>query len=107
MDQNVNHTAIRRAFTSMARLERDFLARYPDAWGFLDAVRADPPSLFPDWCLLPMAASAALISHRPSVTPAASTAHVSALYAWRYSRAVYLFEPNPVRWPEAHRAGPA
>jgi hypothetical protein len=94
MVQNVDRSAIRRAFGHIEQLETALLARYPDTWRALDAMRADPPSPFPDWCLLPMAAAAALVANRPSVVPAASSAHISALYAWRYSRAVYIFEPN-------------
>jgi hypothetical protein len=78
-------------------LERQLLARYPRAWEQMDRLRADPPAGWPDWCLLPMAAAEAVTSAQPGGSAAGRhppIAHLSALYAWRFARSVYLIEPG-------------
>lgn len=59
----------------------------------MDRMRRDTPLSWPSWCLLPMGAAAAVTgTFRPDSIPQ-PIAFVSALYAWRYSRAVYLVHP--------------
>ncbi|WP_432983069.1 hypothetical protein [Dactylosporangium sp. CA-233914] len=89
----------RDAFRHADALEREVLQRFPDAWRQMDAWRQQPPVVWPQWCLLPMAASTAVaLQGRSSVgfgvAARAPVAQVAALYAWRYSRAVYLVEPG-------------
>lgn len=84
-------TAARAAHNRAADLERQILRRWPLAWVHMDHVRADPPAPWPDWCLLPMAGAAAVAG---GGFPPGPVAVVSALYAWRYSRSVWLIEPG-------------
>ena len=73
--------------------ERDLVARYPDAWVHMDELRTDPPTQWPDWCLLPMAAAAAVVEAGSQPRHPWDIAALSAVYAWRYSRSIYLIEP--------------
>src|SRR5690606_29100413 len=71
-------------------------ADYPDVWPRLDRMRASrgssPDLDWPDWCLLPMGACAAVAQTRPEVLARRPSiiAEMSAAYAWRYTRSVYL-----------------
>ena len=83
------------------RLGREVATRWPTAWAELDHMRTHPPMPWPDWCLLPMAATVAVTTRFAPVVglhharlPHAS---VAALYAWRFARSVYLVEPSLMR----------
>lgn len=75
-------------------------ADYPDVWPRLDRMRASrgssPDLDWPDWCLLPMGACAAVAQTRPEVLARRPSiiAEISAAYAWRYTRSVYLVEDH-------------
>lgn len=87
--------AARLAFDRADMLTAAVLARWPDAWAEMDRMRANPPQPWPDWCLLPMAAATAVASGGGAVPwPPPPIAAISALYAWRYTRSVYLVEPG-------------
>lgn len=94
--------AAREAFARAEELDRDLLGRRPRAWAEMDRMRGERGRAadWPDWCLLPMAAATAVATNfapvetlRPSMDMA-DIAQLSALYAWRHSRSVYLFEPT-------------
>jgi hypothetical protein len=91
----------RAGFARATELDQQIRARYPSAWQQLDHFRANPPMPWADWCLLPMAASAAVVSQgAPMHTVAAAPpsgqqiAALAAMYAWRYSRSVFLLHPE-------------
>lgn len=67
--------------------------RWPHAWTDMDRMRRQRPMPWPDWCLLPMAAAAA-VTGTAFTWPPPPIAQVAAMYAWRYSRAVYVVEPS-------------
>ncbi|WP_173079994.1 hypothetical protein [Phytohabitans rumicis] len=83
----------RAAHARADRLEKEILTRWPDAWNTMDYQGRHPPAQWPDWCLLPMAGAASIMGPTGPEGPAPS-AVISALYAWRFSRAVYLVEPS-------------
>lgn len=56
-------------------------------------MRTNPPMQWPDWCLLPMGAATAVATSRPAAMQPHTIALMSALYAWRFSRSVWLIEP--------------
>jgi hypothetical protein len=92
--------AAREAFARADQLTTQMERRYPTAWRELDGFRVNPPQPWPEWCLLPMAASAAVCTDfapieqvRHPLTPV-PIATMAAVYAWRYSRSVYLFHPD-------------
>lgn len=75
----------------MARVEEE----QPGVWDRLDGLRANPPAQWPDWCLLPMAAPATIAANRPGgLLGGPAPATMAALYAWRFARSVWLFEPS-------------
>ena len=84
----------RAAHARAAYWERQVLARVPDAWTCLDEKRRDGRREvdWPDWCLLPMAAPAALVQER--FLPPNWVAVLAALYAWQHSRSVWLVKPT-------------
>lgn len=81
------------AFAHATGREKQLLRDYPDAWRLLDTMRANPPMPWPDWCLLPMGAATAVAMSRPASLRPTTIALMSALYAWRFSRSVWLVEP--------------
>jgi hypothetical protein len=90
-------TAAKAAFARAQDLESELLERYPAAWEQLDALRANPPASWPDWCLLPMAAAAAVATGgAPTPLPIGMAdtpiAAIAALYAWRFSRSAWLID---------------
>ena len=85
--------AASEALAHAAAREKQLLRDYPDAWRLLDSMRADPPMQWPDWCLLPMGAATAVATSRPAAMQPHTIALMSALYAWRFSRSVWLIEP--------------
>lgn len=76
-------------------LERD----YPRVWEhydmFIGSKGDDDLDVWPDWCLCPMAAAAAIVSSggemRREVVQ--DVARVAALAAWRMTKTVYRFDP--------------
>ena len=86
-------TAARDAFGHAGDLEREILSRWPDAWTTLDQLRAGPLE-WPQWCLLPMGATAAYLSEAAPRFPPPPIAAVHALYTWRFARSVWLVEPH-------------
>ncbi|MBO3744148.1 hypothetical protein [Actinoplanes flavus] len=94
--------AIARAgFARAVELDQQIRARYPGVWRQLDRFRADPSVEWPDWCLLPMAASVAVVTnssplYRTSDIPPSKqhVAVLSAMYAWRFSRSVFIVHPK-------------
>ncbi|MDG4795090.1 hypothetical protein [Micromonospora sp. WMMD1082] len=92
MDRDQLRAAGRAAHQRAAALERQITTTWPGAWQWLDQVRRNPPETWPDWCLLPMGAPAALLASTQR-GPHGPIAAMSALYAWRYTRSVYLIEP--------------
>jgi hypothetical protein len=84
--------AARDAFAHAGDMEREILSRWPGAWTQLDEMRARPPAEWPQWCLLPMAATAAYLSAAAPGFPPPPIAAVHALYTWRFARSVWLFE---------------
>jgi len=92
--------ALDRAHTLVAEVE----TRYPGIWLALDALRAHPPTPWPEWCLLPMVGPASLPARLTVLSPTevapsylldpSMIVKVSALYAWRYSRSVYMVAPR-------------
>lgn len=98
MDQATRRAAD-RAFRRAEDLQREILDRYPDAWARLDRFLTDPPMEWPSWCLLPMAGAAAVATDgtslpwRLSGTPPPIAA-LHTLWAWRYSRSVWLFRED-------------
>lgn len=96
--------AARAAFRRAEDLGRRITALYPDAWQRMDMMRTNPPQPWADWCLLPMAAAGAIVTSGPPPLPPPieemrgmprhdHVSVLSALYAWRFSRSVYIFEP--------------
>lgn len=85
----------RQAFGRADRLEAELLHRWPDAWQQLDDMRTNPPMTWPQWCLLPMGAAAAVATAPGRPYPQGNhIAALSALYAWRYCRSVYVLAPE-------------
>ncbi|MGP4027293.1 hypothetical protein [Actinomadura sp. 3N407] len=82
------------AFRHAAAREKQLLRDYPDAWRLLDKMRAERPMQWPDWCLLPMGAATAVATSRPAALQPNTIAVMSALYAWQFSRSVWLIEPG-------------
>jgi hypothetical protein len=70
-------------------LEREVAARWPHAFDTLEGVRARPPGLWPHWCLIPTSLVAPVVG-TPGGRPG-PTAAVTALYAWRYTRALFVY----------------
>src|SRR3954453_14611086 len=89
-------TAAREAFQNADALTRELTARYPDLWRVMDGLRRDPRGAkWPEWCLLPMAAAVAGVTGGAAPSPFAGRdiAAAAALYAWRFTRSVYVIEP--------------
>jgi len=57
--------ALDRAHTLVAEVE----TRYPGIWLALDALRAHPPTPWPEWCLLPMVGPASLPARLTVLSP--------------------------------------
>lgn len=89
--KRIARESLARAEAMMAELERD----YPQVWAQLDTMRDDKGTIadWPDWCLLPMAAAVAITTTNPLAARDHTIAQMSAPYAWRHTRSVYLFEP--------------
>lgn len=60
------------------------------AYDEMDRMRRERPAEWPDWCLVPMAAAVA-------VAGGMNAGALAALYAWRYTRSVYMIEPSLYR----------
>jgi hypothetical protein len=82
------HTAADAALTRARTLHAEVVNRWPHAFTALDTIRAEPPGPWPDWCLIPTTATA-LVLGQPAPVEA-----VTALYAWRHTRSVYLYPPE-------------
>lgn len=81
-------------FRRAQQLEAELLSRWPNAWSEMDRMRHNPPVPWPEWCLLPMAAAAAVAAQPGGPPPRGhDIAALSAVYAWRFCRSVYLVEP--------------
>ena len=93
MDLDLLRASAQAAHDHADQLDREINARWPGAWQTLDVMRRRKPMPWPDWCLLPMAAPASLVTSSCASPPGASIAAMSALYAWRYARSVYLVHP--------------
>lgn len=88
---------VREAFAHADQVDRAIVRAFPDPWGQMDRMRASNGTDAPwsDWCLLPMAAAALIVSANPlAAVQGLSIARVAASYAWRYTRSVYLMEPS-------------
>lgn len=90
----VDERAVRDAFTRAGKLEAEVLARWPHAWTAMDRLRRNPPGSWPDWCLLPASAVQMVIGEAQPAPRPAPVAAVAALYAWRFARSVYVYEPG-------------
>jgi hypothetical protein len=93
----VTDPTARAALERADQLTAEVLRRWPNAWSDMDRIRTNPPQPWPDWCLLPMAAAGAVATSgmnlsRPPIPPPPIAA-ISALYAWRFARSVWLVEP--------------
>lgn len=87
--------AARAALNRADQLVSEVTRRWPHAWPEMDRMRTNPPQPWPRWCLLPMAAAAAVVTDNGRVSfPPPPIGAVSALYAWRFCRSVYLVEPG-------------
>lgn len=74
-------------------LEREVLTRWPRAWSQMDQLRLSRPMPWPSWCLVPMAAAVAVTTATAPVSlMPPPIAAVSALYAWRRARSVWMVE---------------
>jgi len=84
-----------------------YARKYPDAWRKVDVLRAargfDLPQ-WPDWCFLPLAGAAAIVSGGwgkiPSLNSPNDLATLGALATWRVTQGIYRFDPmvyNSVR----------
>lgn len=83
------------AFGRAEALMREVEAVHPDLWEQLEDVCIARPVEWPDWCLLPMAATGQIAATRPGgLLGGPSPAVMSALYAWRFARSVWVIEPN-------------
>lgn len=89
------------------RLLRRVEAHYPQAWAYMDqfhALNGSAPDLtWPDWCWVPMAAAAAVVSKEtgipldnqpipPRLLPDIQT--VFALASWRHNRQIFIMNPD-------------
>lgn len=90
----VDQSTVRSAFARAEKLETEVLTRWPHAWKTMDHLRRQPPGHWPDWCLLPSSAAQMVIGASASNGRPAPVGAVSALYAWRFTRSVYVFEPD-------------
>ncbi|MFG1872097.1 hypothetical protein [Micromonospora arborensis] len=93
LDREELSAAGHAAHRHTAGLEREIQTEYPGIWQSFDQLRKNPPAQWPDWCLLPMAAPASLVANMGEPKYPATIAAMSAIYAWRYARSVYLVEP--------------
>lgn len=86
--------AAREAFAYAEELEQTYERTYRGLWHVLDARRRENGAKlsWPDWCLLPMGACVDLAQSEPTLLREHTIAQMSALYAWRHSRSVYLME---------------
>lgn len=89
---------ISEAFEHAEEVQKGLEREYPGLWSELDRMRASRGQQvdWPDWCLLPMAAAAAVAQTKPQVRMRKpyAIAQMAAMYAWRFSRSVYIFEPS-------------
>lgn len=93
IDREQLRAAGRAAHAHANALERQIETTHPGVWQTLDHLRRQRPMPWPDWCLLPMAAPATMVSGYGRPRYPQLIAAMSALYAWRYTRSVYLIEP--------------
>jgi transcriptional regulator with XRE-family HTH domain len=89
---DVDVMVVEGAFARAELLEREVQTRWPHAFAGLDWLRANPVGQWPSWCLLPSAAAALVLGEARVDAPVPVLA-VEALYAWRYARSTYLFDP--------------
>lgn len=88
--------AAREAMAASEQLVASVDANYPNAWSTLDRMRQEqgrnPELVWPEWCLLPMGASATVAQTRPEILLRRPTivAEMAVAYAWRHTRSVYL-----------------
>lgn len=96
MDMPLEHKRIvRDAFGRAEFLTRTVEVVHPGLWDLLERLRASRPVEWPDWCLLPMGATGQIAASRPGgVLGGPSPGLMSALYAWRFARSVWIFEPG-------------
>jgi hypothetical protein len=68
--------------------------KYPEAWKLADLLRFDEPRNWPDWCYLPVAGWAAIMTHQkpPSLLEISQVSHLAALGAWRVTQGIYRFD---------------
>lgn len=90
------------------RLLRRVEAHYPQAWAYMDqfhALNGSAPDLtWPDWCWVPMAAAAAVVSKETGTPlvdnqpiPARLVLDLQAVFAlatWRHSRQIFVMDPT-------------
>lgn len=94
MDPDAKRIAA-RSLAHIDRIEQELHQTYPGCWEQLDQLRTSSGMSWANWCLLPMAASVAVVTSHASSTPQPhSIAQLSAMYAWRFSRSVYVIEPT-------------
>jgi hypothetical protein len=93
------------------QLQAQVTERWPDLWWELDYLRREPPGSWPAWCLLPSTVAALVVGDARSDKPpgdgpgSGPAVAVTALYAWRYARSVFVYDEALASRVMAH--GPA
>lgn len=80
----------------------DIGKKFPLAWKLTHSFRSGRGKglpLWPEWCYLPLAASAAIVtqntsSHQEMLDAAVNISRLGALAAWRMTKGIYRFDPD-------------
>lgn len=80
----------------------EYSRKYPDAWRFVDQMRASRGQAlpaWPEWCFLPLAGPYAIVTHTKGGLPYSTQeiidiAALGALAAWRVTKGIYRFDPD-------------
>lgn len=81
---------VARIEARMAKMD----AACPGWMNYLNGMLRDIPRDWPEWCLIPMAAPAAVVDQKASDPRPTMAAEMAALFAWSKGRSIYRFDAD-------------